>query len=389
MLLHSTTPYTLDIKRHQLGYIQSVCMPRPSNFHAHFRRDALMRAVSESIMRHVLYVLAMPNNGALKDTVVRTVTEAIEYHEDLMYIAEKAGFHWLKILMTLYHTADITPEVIEEIARSAVVYAVKDYPSHKGATTGSGYGIPLEDHPDMLHAMEETGVPLLGHFEDVYDKHGKMLPHNMREQHCVRNRLWRLRDKHPDLRICCEHATTREMVEFVKADKSGKTVMTVTPMPLLFTDKDFAKSWGNLLKCMPITKGEPHQRAVLDFATSGDFRCIAGNDDAPHPSKTKLVAFDECSFGCSLPHSVPLYAKAFNQAGALDHRFINFMCLNGPNWWGLPLPSLDDTVTIRHDTAHDIPDPIDIVEEDGSISDIVLPLGFSLEPDRLQVGLAM
>ena len=389
MLNASGVPYALNMRRDQLGHILSLTMPRPSNFHAHFRRGSLMHAVSASIMRHVLYVLAMPNNGAKDGTVVRTMAEALAYHDELMRIAVQEGFHRLKILMTLYHTTDITPAVIEEIKKSEVVYAVKDYPSHKSATTNSGHGIPLEEHPDMLRAMEETGVPLLGHFEDVFDKHGNTLPHNLREQHCVNNRLWRLRDNHPNLRICCEHATTREMVEFVKADTSGRTVMTVTPMPLLFTDVDFKNSWRNLLKCMPITKGKPHQDAVLRFATSGDFRCIAGNDDAPHPSKNKLVAFDECSFGCSLPHSVPLYAKAFNQAGALDHRFINFMCLNGPNWWSLSLPEVDDVVTLRRDTARDIPDPIDIVETDGSISDIVLPLGFSLEPDRLRVGLSM
>ncbi len=376
-------PYRLDIERNHLGHILSLVMPRPSNFHAHFRRDAMMRAVSDSIMRWVLYVLAMPNTGP-----IRTMEEALEYHGELMADANARGFHWIKILMTLYHTVDITPAVIEQIAISSVVYAVKDYPSHKGATTGSGHGIPLEEHPDMLHAMEETGVPLLGHFEDVYDKNGRMLPLAERESHCVTNRLWRLRDKHPKLRICCEHATTEEMVEFVKADPSGRTVMTVTPMPLLFTDKDFERSWANLLKCMPITKGEEHHQAVLGFATSGDFRAIAGNDDAPHPSKSKLVSFDECSFGCRLPHSIPLYVKAFNQADALDERFIKFMCLNGPNWWGLEPPTSDDTITIRRETVRDIPDPVDIVEDDGSVSDIVLPLGWSMEPDRLQIGLA-
>ena len=377
--------YRLQIDRNDLSHITSIVMPRPSNFHTHFRRGAIMRAVSAGMMRHVLYLLAMPNNGKEKDTVVRTMEQALKYHAELMAIAEANNFYWTKALMTLYHTADTTPAVIERIARSNIVYAVKDYPSHKGATTGSGHGIPLEEHPDMLRSMEECGVPLLGHFEDVYDKNGVMLPHEKREAHCVTNRLWRLRDRFPGLYICCEHATTPEMVEFVKADTSGNTVMTVTPMPLVCTSEDFMQSWGKLLKCMPITKDFATCEPVREFATSGDFRCIAGNDDAPHLSKFKLVSFDECAFGCYLPHSIALYAKAFNNAKALDDRFIKFMCLNGPDWWELARPDSYDTITIRREVARDIPDPTTVPEE----NDVILPLGFSLEPDRLRVGFAL
>ena len=93
-----------------------------------------MRAVTPSILEHVCYALAMPNNGP-----VASVDDALRYHAELMQIVEERGLaHVRQILMTVYHTADTTAAMIEQIAASNVVRAVKHYPPHKGATTGSG-----------------------------------------------------------------------------------------------------------------------------------------------------------------------------------------------------------------------------------------------------------
>lgn len=332
-----------------------------------------MRAVAPEIMRHMRYVLAMPNNGP-----VRTVEEALAYYAELLPFAEQTG-RKIDLIMTVYHTDLTTPAMIEQIAASSVVRAVKHYPPHKGATTGSGYGIPLEDSHAMLRAMEETGVPLLGHFETVYDASGRELPSHQREAHMVDTVLWRLRDKYPNLRICFEHASTQEAVEFVEADTSGRTVMTVTPQHSLFTKADFEEH-GTDLKCMPIVKTPEDRAAIVDFITSGDRRAIAGDDTAPHLSKTKRTAFEDAANGCWLPHAIGLYATAFNRAGALDHRFERFMSLNGPEWWGLPAPDERDVITLVR-TSSRIPEPTRVPEED----DVVVPLGWKGTPDQMRV----
>lgn len=354
---------------------------RQSNFHAHFRRDALMRAVTPIQLRGYKYVLAMPNTGP-----IRTIAEAGAYHDKLMAIAEKARMNKLSgILMTLYHTADITPAVVERIAKQKVVRAIKHYPHHPGATTGSGLGRPLEEAGDMLRAMEEAGVPLLGHFEAVHDKHGRELPHSEREGYFVENHLWKLRDKYPKLRICFEHCSTRKGVEFVTADRSGYTVCTITPQHLWFTAEDFDRySWRNHLRCMPYVKTKDDRDVLVEFATSGDKRAIAGDDTAPHLSAAKNKPFEEAACGCYLPHAIALYAAKFLEHDAMEY-YEYFACLNGPRWWNLPIPSDDDTVIIRQETEHDIPDPTPVPEN----GDVVIPLGWTTQADKLKVGYAL
>ena len=361
-----------------------ITVLRPSNFHAHFRRDALMHAVTPLQLRGYKYVLAMPNTGP-----IRTIAEAYAYYDEIMRIADEEGLSKLSgILMTLYHTADITPAVIEQIAKQHCVRAVKHYPTHRAnqeGTTGSGLGRPLEAADDMLRAMEETGVPLLGHFEAVEDKHGRELPHSEREGYFVDNYLWDLRQKYPKLRICFEHCSTKKGVEFIKADTSGRTVGTFTPQHLWFTTDDFNRfSWRNHLRCMPYVKTEEDRAAVTDFATSGDMRAIAGDDTAPHLSAAKNKRFEEAACGCYLPHAIALYIAKFIESKAMKN-YEYFACLNGPRWWGLPIPADHDTITIRCETEHDIPEPTPVPEED----EFVIPLGWTTEQDKLKIGYAL
>ncbi|OGG47593.1 hypothetical protein A2671_00255 [Candidatus Kaiserbacteria bacterium RIFCSPHIGHO2_01_FULL_49_13] len=362
--------------------IAALTMPTPSNFHAHLREGSLGRAIARSIMQNMKYLLVMPN----LTSPVRTIEDAHEYHASLRQIMMEEGFCGLELLMTLYYTDSLTPSMIEKIARtqkSRHVHAIKYYPPAPHATTGSGHGIPLVPGCDILRAMEECGVPLLGHFETVHDKNNHELPHAEREAYCIKNELPYIRDRHLNLLISVEHATTCEAVDFVKGDTSGNTWLTATPQHLNFTEEDLKiRSWRNLLKCMPIEKTLKDLEALVAFVTSGDERAITGDDDAPHLSNKKWgMPLEKAANGCFLPHSIYLYAKAFQKAGALDERFEKFMCFNGPKRWKLPPPALDEAITIRFDTQ-DPMIPVRVPEE----KDEVLPLGWSNEPDRLTIG---
>lgn len=368
MAIHIRTTYVE-------GSVQEIRMSRPSDFHAHFRRGPIMRAVAPEILRHVRYALAMPNNGP-----ICTIEEAHAYHDELAHLARGLDHH-VKILMTLYHTAHITPTVIQQIARSPEIYAIKHYPPHKGATTGSGHGISLEDtNPDVFEAMIEHNIPLLGHFESVYDKNGRELRPEDREAYFVEHHLYPFRDRFPDLRICFEHASTKEAVEFIKEDTSGHRVMTITPQHSFLNNNYFERSWGNHLKCMPIVKSPEHQEAIIAFMTSGDRRVIAGSDTAPHLSRMKNKPFDECASGCWLPHAIAIYASVFIRAGCMGLPFLRFMSLNGPDWWGLPRP--EDHITIVAERRRDIPAPTPVPED----HDIIIPLGWTDRGDPLKIG---
>lgn len=361
------------------GQVRAIRIRRPSNFHAHFRQGPLMQAVAPHILRHVKYALAMPNTGP-----VRTIEDMRRYRDDLMRIVENdpSLAHVSDIVMTVYLTDFTTPKMIEQIARFPFPCAVKYYPPHKGATTGSGEGIPLSEAVTTLRAMEMNGVRLLGHFESVTDQNNREIPPALREGYMVDHELWRFREKYPLLNISFEHASTAKAVDFVKADPSGRTVMTVTPQHSLFTHANFEDdTLGAHLKCMPIVKTAEDRAAILAFIVSGDPRAIAGDDTAPHVARTKDVAFSDAMNGCWLPHSIALYAHAFDQVNALSKQFENFMSMNGPRWWHLDLPDPGDTILIERVTSDGVPEPVPVPE----LNDQVIPLGWTLQK-RFPVG---
>lgn len=359
---------------------KGIEMPRPSDFHAHFRQGPLLEAVLPHQACWVRYALAMPNTGPIK-----TVSELRHYRLILQDAAQRSGLTHVEFVMTIYYTGLLTPKIIEEIARLPFKVGVKAYPPHKGATTGSGEGVPILDLPDVLAAMRANDVPLLIHGESVYDKNGNELPHEEREGEFMRELFPRVREQEPDLRICLEHVSTQDGIDAVKSDGRGKTVCTLTPHHAICSSEDFTRSWANHLRCMPIPKAPEHRDAVREFMTSGDKRAILGTDTAPHIRGAKVgMPFSEAACGCYLPHAIAMYALIFKEAHALDARFANFASFNGPDWWGLPRPAADDRISIRVEHEHDIPEPTPVPE----LREVVIPLGWSEAPDRMRIGLA-
>lgn len=69
--------------------------------------------------------------------------------------------------------------------------------------------------------------------------------------------------------------------------------------------------------CLPVLKRERHREAVLGAAVSGSPRFFLGTDSAPHPKGAKESACG-CAGMFTAPIALPLYAQAFEDAGALD-----------------------------------------------------------------------
>jgi dihydroorotase len=354
------------------GVVQSIEMLRLSNFHAHFRKKELMRAVTQHLIRLPRYVLAMPNTGP-----ILTIDDVTEYHRELREIADQQADHEVDFVMTLYLTKAITPAVVEKIANLPFACGIKYYPPEQGATTGSGLGIPLDQCDEVLRAMIANRVRLLGHFETVTGKDGNTIEPKLREGYMVDNVLWGFRDKYHELLVSFEHASTRKAVEWYLADTSGNSFITVTPQHSLFVGQDLDE-YGPDLDCMPIPKEPDDREAIVDLVTSG--KGGAGGDEAPHLHDAKLNG----SKGCWTPHAPEMYAGVFDSRNALDQRFEDFMSLNAPRWWGLPLPDEDDTVTfVRRNTP--VPDPIDVPE----LGDYIVPLGWGPDGDKLTLSFAV
>jgi dihydroorotase len=186
--------------------------------------------------------------------------------------------------------------------------------------------------------MQEHGLVLSLHGEvtdpavDVFD----------REQVFVERHLARIVREFPALRIVLEHVTTREAAAFVAAAPAN-VAATITPQHLLWSRNAlFAGGLRPHLYCMPVLKREAHREALVKAAISGSPKFFLGTDSAPHSRQAKESAC--CGAGCySAPLALPLYAEAFENAGALD-RLEGFASHFGADFYGLPRNA--DTITL-------------------------------------------
>jgi len=309
----------------------TLTLRRPDDWHVHLRDGVSMAAVVAATARVFGRAIVMPN---LRPPVVTTAM-ARAYRERIL-AALPAGARF-DPLMTLYLTDNTTPEEIATAKASGIVHAVKYYPA--GATTNSDSGVTaLERIHAALGAMEKHDVVLSVHGEvtdpdvDVFD----------RERVFVERHLARIVRDFPGLRVVVEHLTTAEAAAFV-ADAGPNVAATITPQHLLWSRNAlFAGGLRPHLYCLPVLKRESHRRALVRAATSGSPKFFLGTDSAPHARGVKESAC--CGAGCySAPLALPLYAEAFEAAGALD-RLPAFASEFGADFYKLPRHS--DTVTL-------------------------------------------
>jgi dihydroorotase len=363
------------------GGVRSILMRKPSDFHNHFRAGDLRDAITPEVSWPYKYVLAMPNTSP----PLVTPAQAISYGEEITAILAQNGNISTQLVLTIYLTAETTPETIRNLATFGLRMAVKSYPPN--GTTNSGHAVPILSKPEVLKEMERLGVRLLIHGECTHNMEGNPIPHPLREAYFMLHIFPEVRKQYPNLLICLEHITTIEAVEAVKRDPTGKTVCTITPQHGLLNDSAFDEIWGGVnARCMPYLKSEANRRAIVEFMTSGDARAILGTDCAPHLWSAKNKPFEEAACGCYTPHALAMYVKIFEDAGCLDDRFIAFACFNGPDWWGLPRPQANETIRLERDFDRDIPEPTPVPAE----NDVVVPLGWTPEQhERLRLGFAL
>ena len=310
----------------------TLSLRRPDDWHLHLRDGPGMAAVAGHTAAIFGRAIIMPN---LKPPVT-TVAAARAYRERILAaLPADARF---EPLMTLYLTDNMSPAQIAEAKASGIVHAVKYYPA--GATTNSDSGVTSLDRVyPILAEMEKLGVVLSLHGEvtapevDMFD----------RERVFVDTLLLRVVNDFPALKVVLEHITTREAVDVVLGTARNLGA-TITPQHLLYSRN--ALFAGNYLRphnfCLPILKREAHRQALLKAATSGDPRVFLGTDSAPHAKHLKENACG-CAGCYSAPVALPMYAEAFEDAGALD-RLEGFASRFGADFYGLP--PHEDTVTL-------------------------------------------
>lgn len=191
--------------------MKKLTITRPDDWHLHVRNGAMLKAVLPHTARQFARAIIMPN---LKPPVT-TVEQALTYRQEIL-LAIPEGLDFTS-LMTLYLTGSTQTEEIRKAAESEHVHAFKLYPA--GATTNSDSGVAnIEAAYPLLEEMEKQGIPLLIHGE-VTDEHCDIFD---RERVFLETQLSRIVERFPALRIVVEHVTTREAVDFVKAQEIGR-----------------------------------------------------------------------------------------------------------------------------------------------------------------------
>lgn len=357
----------------------TVSLPKWFDLHTHFRQG---ENVSHYIQNHVdmgcAGALAMPNTlppVSAIDGPNKPDAWSIESYRELLLDAGADQFE--QLIVPLYLTRQTTPQDIDRGTSQDLLKAAKYYPPH--GTTNSAHGVPMEEWigSEVLRAMEKCGVILCIHGE----QHGLSGSAYFDDTSNAESRFYqewmpRLLDRHPDLRIVCEHITTETAVKFVQSAPPERVGATITPQHLLFTVGNLIQGLRYHLYCLPVVKFS-RDRAALGSAIADPCQrqFFAGTDSAPHTRKATECG---CAAGCYTGGCAPqLYAMGFTEAGVdlgTDvgrEGFQNFLSLNGPWFYGFP-PSNDSFQLIN------TPSKVEILQApEGPVTP--LPLGMDLD----------
>ncbi len=313
---------------------QELTITKPDDWHLHVRDGAALNTVVPHTAAEFGRAIIMPN---LKPPVT-TAAQALEYKQRIL-AAVPQGMSF-EPLMTLYLTDNLPADEIAR-AKDAGVVAAKLYPA--GATTNSDAGVTdMRKTYKTLEAMQKAGMLLLVHGEvtssdiDLFD----------REAVFIDTQLIPLRKDFPELKIVFEHITTADAAQYV-ASANKYTGATITAHHLLYNrNAIFTGGIRPHYYCLPVLKRETHRLALVQAATSGSPKFFLGTDSAPHPAQLKEHATG-CA-GCYTAHAaMPMYAEAFDNAGALD-KLEGFASFFGADFYGLPRNT--DTLTLRKES---------------------------------------
>ncbi len=351
--------------------MDTLTIRKPDDWHVHIRDGAMLEAVLPFTARVFKRAIVMPN---LSPDPITTTERLLAYRDRIRKAAGTSGF---TPLMTYYLTDDSSPDEIAKGFIDGIAVAVKLYPA--GATTNSANGVSdISKAYPVLAKMQEAGMPLLVHGEALKDAAGNDVALADREKVFLDSTLPHLLKDFPSLKIVLEHATTKDAIDFVRGDQSGRLASTITVHHLILNKDDVeASAHSPYFYCMPVIKSEADQKALRGAATSGDPHFFLGTDSAPHPEPAKHA--EKPAAGVfTAPAALELYAEVFEEEGQLEN-LEAFASLNGPRFYGLP--ANEEKITLKKETW-----TVDSLVRTADGADI-RPFGYHADPaKRLPIG---
>jgi len=315
-----------------------ITLPRWYDLHAHFRQG---ENVKKYIQAHIEMgcdgILAMPNTLPPVSKVSGENSDDSWSIEEYKAFLNKSGANQFEtVIVPLYLTQNTTADMIIEAAENSQLVSCKYYPPH--GTTNSGSAAPIDHYINngVFDAMEKAGVILNIHGEmhalkscDYFDEKSNA------EDIFYRTVMPKLIDKFSQLKIVCEHITTKTAVDFV-TQTSSNVAATITPQHLLYTVGDLLQGFKYHLYCLPLVKFEKDRKALMSAVLQKkQTKFFAGTDSAPHHTKVTECG---CAAGCFTGYIAPqLYARAFDLNENREKQYEKFLCVNGPQFYGLPV----------------------------------------------------
>jgi dihydroorotase len=291
--------------------------------------------------------------GNLKDYKVIDTPEKLDaYVKKILRISPT-----LKVIVPIMVTRRLIHTkgaVLEALAMG--VRHFKFIPGDLGTTNGA-QGLSLHDlHTkefiSALHAMETYGATLLVHMELGTDKLRNISIDPMCQEIEAIRFLQFLLEVFPGLNIVVEHVSTKSMVDFIRAlPLSCKISATLT---LHHMSAHLGHSDPNN-NCKPCLKTVQDNKAVLDWAISGDPHCGFGSDSAAHLKWNKAKGAAGIFYE---PYALQGLAEKFEEKHSM-HMLPGFLTTMAKNTYGFE--TSDETITlvkkdcIVPETLHNIP----------------------------------
>lgn len=294
-----------------------IVIPRWFDRHLHIRDGDLLKTVLPyTLNQRATGAVIMGNLTHPGET--SSIEKALAYRERIIELIPHGSDFMPR--MTCYLTDDSTPEEIVRGFKEDAWCAVKLYMANQqgqGGTTGSSSGVKnlLGRYP-VFKAMQEHGIPLLGHFETVEEDVDEF----DREFNSIVRDLRPMLIKFPELMVVVEHVTDGRTADFVAEVDHKNIYATVTAHHLMINRNDMFKGGMNPGHyCKPVPKSERHRLKLREYVTSGNPRFGAGTDSAPHDEAAKSRSYG-CAAGIfTAPSAVEMYATVFDEGDALQH----------------------------------------------------------------------
>ncbi|MDD5099056.1 MAG: dihydroorotase [Candidatus Colwellbacteria bacterium] len=317
--------------------METIVMRQPDDFHCHLREGEILKFVAP-------FTAGIFGRGLAMGNLARPITtayDAVRYYREIVRACGSSRF---KPIMSIMLTKKTNPNIIGDAGKRGIK-TLKLIPGN--TSTNSEDGISLWDIERSylnLAAAQSVNMVFSIHCELLSDESGNAIPEEERESKAI-SFLDQLITFLPKLKIVIEHASTRDMIDYVKRAPEN-VAATLTLHHATLTRDDVYEMDGSIIShnyCKPIAKTADDREAVIEAMMSGNPKFFFGSDSAPHLESAKM-RFPPAAGIFTAPVVLPALCDLFERRESLG-RLEDFVSRFGSEFYGLPLNS--GTIEIR------------------------------------------